>query len=332
MRIGEVSRLSGVSARMLRHYDRIGLVQPSERTSAGYRDYGDDDLRRLLQVEALRSLGLPLRHVADALSDADATPTDILDRVIARTVETIAREQELLGRLRLLREQRPDAWTDVLHTVALLQRLGSADASERQRAALTNPDPPMPGALTDAVLAESDPNVAGALQWALARSADAASVLSLRAGIDSPDAAVRRRAISALAKIAASGQTDVDPILRDALAHADPVVRGGAALALGRRGAPEAADELIAMIERGTDDVEAAEALGRIARAHPDGIEHRLDAALTTLADPAARLRFAQALGEIPSETATGILERLINDRDSRVRMTASYLLSARSQ
>ena len=56
MRIGEVSRRSGVSARMLRHYDRIGLVQPSERTGAGYRDYSEDDLRRLLQVEALRSL------------------------------------------------------------------------------------------------------------------------------------------------------------------------------------------------------------------------------------------------------------------------------------
>lgn len=330
MRIGEVSRRSGVSARMLRHYDRIGLVQPSERTGAGYRDYGEDDLRRLLQVEALRSLGLPLQQVGDALGDSSATPTDILDRVIAGTVETIAREQELLSRLRQLREQQPDAWTDVLQTVALLQRLGSADASERQRAALAHPAAPMASALTDAVLAEDDPNVAGALQWALARSADESTVTALRSALDSPDGTVRQRAITTLTKIASPARTDIDPLLLDALDHADPVVRGSAALALGPRGAPEAADELIAMIVRGTDDVEAAESLGHIARSHPGNIEQRLDAALTTLVDAEARLRLAQALGEIASDEATGILQRLTHDPDRRVQMTARYLTSVR--
>lgn len=331
MRIGELSRLSGVSARMLRHYDRIGLVQPSERTSAGYRDYGDDDLRRLLQVEALRSLGLPLREVGHALADADAAPSDILDRVIARTVETITREQELLGRLRRLREQQPEDWTDVLHTVALLQRLGSDDASHRQRAALAHPTQPMAAALTDAVLAENDPNVAGALQWALARTADETVVATLRSAFDSPDGAVRQRAITTLAKIASPARTDVVPVLLDALAHADPVVRSAAALSLGPRGAPEAADELIAMIVRGTSDVEAAESLGHIARSHPGEIERRLDAALTPRADADARLRLTQALGEIASDEATGILERLIHDPDRRVQMTAQYLTGMRS-
>ncbi|WP_341579853.1 HEAT repeat domain-containing protein [Microbacterium schleiferi] len=330
MRIGEVARLSGVSARMLRHYDRIGLVQPSERTRAGYRDYGDDDLRRLLQVEALRSLGLELRQVGNALQDSGATPTDILDRVIAGTVETIAREQELLRRLRHLREQEPEDWTDVLHTVALLQRLGSDDASQRQRAALESPGPPMVSALTDAVLAEDDPNVAGALQWALARAADQATVTALGSALGSGDGAVRQRASSTLAKIASSPRTDVAQVLLAALTDGDPVVRGGAALILGGRGAPEAADELIAMIVRGADDVQAAESLAHIARSHGGDIEHRLDVALTTLADDDARLRLTQALGEIDSESATRILRQLVDDPDRRVQLTARYLASMR--
>ncbi len=328
MRIGEVSRLSGVSARMLRHYDRIGLVQPSERTGGGYRDYGDDDLRRLLQVEALRSLGLPLRQVGEALRDAGATPTDILERVIAGTVETITREQELLRRLRQLREQEPEDWTDALHTVALLQRLRSDDASERQRAALANPGPP---ALTDAVLAEEDPNVAGALQWALARSADAATVSALRRALDADDDVVRQRAIATLTKIGSSPRTEVEPILLTALDHTDAVVRGSAALALGRRGVPQAADELIAMIVRGADDVEAAESLGRIARSRPGDIERRVDLALATFADGEVRLRLTQALGEVHSEEATAILRRLVDDPDRRVQLTARYLTSLRA-
>ena len=84
------------------------------------------------------------------------------------------------------------------------------------------------------------------------------------------------------------------------------------------------------MIVRGTDDVEAAESLGHIARSHPGDIEQRLDAALTTLADAEARLRLTQALGEIESDEATGILQRLTHDPDRRVQMTARYLTSVR--
>lgn len=202
MKIGDVARRSGVSARMLRYYDRIGLVQPSGRTRGGYRDYDDSDLRRLLHVEALRSLGLPLRQVAHVLDDAAATPTEILDRVIARTAEAITREQELLARLLRLRDQQPEAWADVLSTVSLLQRLGSSSASERQRAALTDPRPPIPSALAEAALTEDDPNVAGALQWALARSADDATLAALGDALESGDPDTRRRAITALVKIA----------------------------------------------------------------------------------------------------------------------------------
>ena len=63
MRIGEVSRRAGISARMLRHYDELGIVSPSQRTAGGYREYTTQDIQRLFQVESLRSLGMSLRDI-----------------------------------------------------------------------------------------------------------------------------------------------------------------------------------------------------------------------------------------------------------------------------
>ena len=47
MNVGEVAALAGVTVRTLHHYDRIGLLSPSGRTSSGYRQYGPNDLDRL---------------------------------------------------------------------------------------------------------------------------------------------------------------------------------------------------------------------------------------------------------------------------------------------
>ena len=52
MLIGEVSKHSGVSARMLRHYDSVGLVSSTGRFQSGYRQYSAEDVRRLFHVEA----------------------------------------------------------------------------------------------------------------------------------------------------------------------------------------------------------------------------------------------------------------------------------------
>lgn len=64
MLIGEVSARTGLSRRMLRHYDELGLVSPSARSSSGYRVYSREDLSRLLHVESLRSLGMSLADAA----------------------------------------------------------------------------------------------------------------------------------------------------------------------------------------------------------------------------------------------------------------------------
>ena len=61
-RIGEFAQLAGVTTRALHHYDRLGLVKP-RRTGAGYRTYTEQDLERLVQVIALKFIGVPLKKI-----------------------------------------------------------------------------------------------------------------------------------------------------------------------------------------------------------------------------------------------------------------------------
>ncbi len=100
MLIGEVARRSGVSARMLRHYDALGLVRPTGRTVGGYREYSPADIRRIFHVEGLRTLGLSLSQIARALDDPGFAPVTLVGDLIRKTEERLHREQELLDRLR----------------------------------------------------------------------------------------------------------------------------------------------------------------------------------------------------------------------------------------
>ncbi|HET7501204.1 MAG TPA: MerR family transcriptional regulator [Kofleriaceae bacterium] len=68
--VGELSRLTGVTVRALHHYDEIGLVRPSQRTAAGYRQYVDRDVLRLQQVLVFRELGVPLDEIALVIDQA----------------------------------------------------------------------------------------------------------------------------------------------------------------------------------------------------------------------------------------------------------------------
>ncbi|QDQ15704.1 MerR family transcriptional regulator [Streptomyces spectabilis] len=79
--VGQVAGFAGVTVRTLHHYDRAGLLTPSERSPGGYRLYGDTDLARLQQVLFYRELGFALDEIAEILADPQA---DALDQLRAR--------------------------------------------------------------------------------------------------------------------------------------------------------------------------------------------------------------------------------------------------------
>ncbi|WP_063014790.1 HEAT repeat domain-containing protein [Nocardia nova] len=331
MLIGEVARYSGVSARMLRHYDSLGLVRPTGRTVGGYREYSVADIRRIFHVEGLRSLGLSLTQIGRALDDPGFTPSALVGDLVRATEERLSRDRELLERLRAVEAAEPSGWQDALRIVELLRGLGSSDAARRQQAVLA-PAEEMPAELlAEAVLTESDPYVAGALRWALAR-AGAEGVLHVASGLDSADVEVRRRAASALAEIP---EEEAGAVLLDALTDADPTVRRISALALGARGETRAVPELVATVIEGPNDVEAAELLGSLAR-DAKWADHILNALAGELAahppGSPVRLRLTQALAELPGSLALNTLRPLMNDDDRTVALLAAALVRTLEQ
>ena len=66
--IGEASSGTGLSAKMIRHYESVGLIPAPARTFAGYRLYSDADLHRLRFIRRARVLGFPMKQVASLLA------------------------------------------------------------------------------------------------------------------------------------------------------------------------------------------------------------------------------------------------------------------------
>jgi Cu(I)-responsive transcriptional regulator len=67
MQIGEAAHLSGLSAKMIRHYEEIGLVPAPDRRDSNYRDYGHHDLHRLGFIRRARDLGFSMPEIRDLL-------------------------------------------------------------------------------------------------------------------------------------------------------------------------------------------------------------------------------------------------------------------------
>ncbi len=65
--IGEAARQSGVSAKMVRHYESLGLLPTVHRTDAGYRQYGDKEVHTLRFIRRARLLGFSMAEIAELL-------------------------------------------------------------------------------------------------------------------------------------------------------------------------------------------------------------------------------------------------------------------------
>ena len=97
--IGDLARAAGVSVRTLRYYEEIGLLASPERTSRWHRRYTDDDVSRLYEIVALRSLGLGLDAVREALDGSMPTLADVMRRQLEQVDERIEHDERLRKRL-----------------------------------------------------------------------------------------------------------------------------------------------------------------------------------------------------------------------------------------
>ncbi len=93
--VGQVANLAGVTVRTLHHYDEIGLLAPTDRTSSGYRSYGVTDLERLRRILFYRELGFPLDEIATILADPRADAAEHLRRQHRLLSERIERLQAM---------------------------------------------------------------------------------------------------------------------------------------------------------------------------------------------------------------------------------------------
>ena len=67
MNIGQLAKESGVNAKLIRHYESIGLIPKASRTLAGYRQYNENDVYILRFVKRARTLGFPMKEIKQLL-------------------------------------------------------------------------------------------------------------------------------------------------------------------------------------------------------------------------------------------------------------------------
>ena len=106
MKIGELSRRTGVSVRMLRYYEGEGLLAP-QRTASGYRDYGPAEEETVRRIKMLGAAGMTLETIQRLLpcvrnNDPEFTPCNDLQKILAEQVGRIDDRIETLRQSRTI--------------------------------------------------------------------------------------------------------------------------------------------------------------------------------------------------------------------------------------
>jgi len=98
MKIGEASAASGISQRMIRHYEKIGLMPAATRRDSGYRDYDEGDVHTLRFIGHARDLGFPTDEIAQLLAlwrDRARSSADVKTLALARAAELERKARQL---------------------------------------------------------------------------------------------------------------------------------------------------------------------------------------------------------------------------------------------
>lgn len=102
MRIGTVAERVGVGTKTIRYYESIGLLAAPDRTTSGYRDYGDDAVERLQFIREAQATGLTLDEIKSVLELKDAGARSC-DHTITLVERHLAEIDAQIDRLRVTR-------------------------------------------------------------------------------------------------------------------------------------------------------------------------------------------------------------------------------------
>jgi MerR family copper efflux transcriptional regulator len=137
MNIGEAALASGISAKMVRYYESIGLIRPASRTESGYRVYSEEDIHTLRFIRRARGLGFSIEETAALLAlwrDKSRTSADVKSFALKHVKELEAKIEELQAMCRTLRhlashchgDDRPDC--PILDDIASVESFSPANA------------------------------------------------------------------------------------------------------------------------------------------------------------------------------------------------------------
>ena len=140
MNIGQASEASGVSAKMLRYYESIGLVPKAGRTEAGYRVYGEAEVHTLRFIKRARDLGLPIERIrllVGLWQDKDRSSADVKRIATEHVAELRTKIAELTGMCEALEHLAAACHGDHRPDCPILHDLEGRGAARRKMPATT---------------------------------------------------------------------------------------------------------------------------------------------------------------------------------------------------
>lgn len=133
LRIGQIAERSGLSAKALRLYEQRGLLKPCSHSEAGYRMYGPDALRRLMQIVVLKRSGFTLAEIAGLLSSQEPVIATLLGERIKALQREMADKTQALKTLQAIARQ-----VDSASTLSLNQLLESITMTSKAQLHVTD--------------------------------------------------------------------------------------------------------------------------------------------------------------------------------------------------
>jgi MerR family transcriptional regulator, thiopeptide resistance regulator len=98
-KVGELARQTGLTVRMLHHYDKIGLFSPSQSSDKGHRIYTETDITKLQQIMSLKQLGFALVEIKRMMENPNLDPVKVIKVQLESVKENIRKQEQLHSRL-----------------------------------------------------------------------------------------------------------------------------------------------------------------------------------------------------------------------------------------